>query len=233
MIACTHTQARYLLPRVIPAFRKQFPKVHLSLAEGSPAQLAGTRARRRALRMARSYRAGSALRTREYSHARRCSFAERNRQRSPRRRRACAKYPHDRAKTHRLPALRRLPAARPGRPVAGLQRRQRGRRRGLPAEHRRGHAGGGAAEPAGDHRVAVLARALPGRSGACLAAAIPGGRAGVAAPSAYFNGMQMRVCNCAGGVVRVENMTMAYWSKRYNGARRLDNGLVASARAAN
>ena len=38
VIACTHTQARHLLPRVIPAFRKQFP--HLSLAEGSPAQLA-------------------------------------------------------------------------------------------------------------------------------------------------------------------------------------------------
>jgi cell wall-associated NlpC family hydrolase len=37
----------------------------------------------------------------------------------------------------------------------------------------------------------------------------------------------------AGGVVRVENMTMAYWSKRYNGARRLDNSLIASARAAN
>jgi cell wall-associated NlpC family hydrolase len=25
----------------------------------------------------------------------------------------------------------------------------------------------------------------------------------------------------AGGVVRIENMTQAYWSKRYNGARRL------------
>ncbi|MDG9966686.1 C40 family peptidase [Achromobacter mucicolens] len=37
----------------------------------------------------------------------------------------------------------------------------------------------------------------------------------------------------AGGVVRVESMTMAYWSKRYNGARRLDNTLMASARAAN
>ena len=37
----------------------------------------------------------------------------------------------------------------------------------------------------------------------------------------------------AGGVVRVEKMTMAYWSKRYNGARRLDNTLMASARAAN
>ncbi|OZI45422.1 hypothetical protein CEK29_06260 [Bordetella genomosp. 5] len=35
----------------------------------------------------------------------------------------------------------------------------------------------------------------------------------------------------AGGVVRVENMTMAYWSKRYNGARRIDGALLASARA--
>ena len=40
VIACTHTQARYVLPRVIPAFKQQFPKVHLSLAEGSPQQLA-------------------------------------------------------------------------------------------------------------------------------------------------------------------------------------------------
>ena len=40
VIACTHAQARYLLPKVIPAFRKRFPKVHLSLAEGSPAHLA-------------------------------------------------------------------------------------------------------------------------------------------------------------------------------------------------
>lgn len=40
VIACTHTQARYLLPRVIPAFRKQFPKVHVSLAEGNPEHLA-------------------------------------------------------------------------------------------------------------------------------------------------------------------------------------------------
>ena len=39
-IACTHTQARYALPKVIPAFRKQYPKVHLSLIQGSPAQLA-------------------------------------------------------------------------------------------------------------------------------------------------------------------------------------------------
>jgi LysR family cys regulon transcriptional activator len=40
IIACTHTQARYLLPRVIPAFREKFPKVHVSLAEGNPRQLA-------------------------------------------------------------------------------------------------------------------------------------------------------------------------------------------------
>ncbi|HUH39818.1 MAG TPA: CysB family HTH-type transcriptional regulator [Castellaniella sp.] len=40
VIACTHTQARYLLPRVIPAFRKRFPKVHVSLAEGNPEHLA-------------------------------------------------------------------------------------------------------------------------------------------------------------------------------------------------
>ena len=40
VIACTHTQARYVLPKVIPAFRALFPKVHLSLAEGSPSQLA-------------------------------------------------------------------------------------------------------------------------------------------------------------------------------------------------
>jgi len=35
----------------------------------------------------------------------------------------------------------------------------------------------------------------------------------------------------AGGVVRVEDMRMAYWTKRYNGARRLDNTSVASASA--
>lgn len=33
----------------------------------------------------------------------------------------------------------------------------------------------------------------------------------------------------SGGVVRIEKMTMAYWSKRYNGARRLDGNLVAAA----
>ncbi|OZI51107.1 C40 family peptidase [Bordetella genomosp. 4] len=33
----------------------------------------------------------------------------------------------------------------------------------------------------------------------------------------------------AGGVVRIEKMTMKYWAKRYNGARRLDGNLVAAA----
>jgi len=36
-----------------------------------------------------------------------------------------------------------------------------------------------------------------------------------------------------GGVVRIERMDMAYWNKRYNGARRIDTTLVASARAQN
>lgn len=40
VIACTHAQARYILPKVIPAFRERFPKVRLSLAEGSPPHLA-------------------------------------------------------------------------------------------------------------------------------------------------------------------------------------------------
>ncbi|TEA79562.1 CysB family HTH-type transcriptional regulator [Allopusillimonas ginsengisoli] len=40
VIACTHAQARYILPKVIPAFRKRFPKVRLSLAEGNPPHLA-------------------------------------------------------------------------------------------------------------------------------------------------------------------------------------------------
>src|SRR5690554_476670 len=40
VIACTHAQARYVLPRVIPAFRERFPKVRVALAEGSPPHLA-------------------------------------------------------------------------------------------------------------------------------------------------------------------------------------------------
>lgn len=39
-IATTHTQARYALPRVIQAFRKQYPKVALHLHQGSPPQIA-------------------------------------------------------------------------------------------------------------------------------------------------------------------------------------------------
>ncbi len=40
VIACTHAQARYILPKVIPAFRERFPRVRVSLAEGSPPHLA-------------------------------------------------------------------------------------------------------------------------------------------------------------------------------------------------
>jgi LysR family cys regulon transcriptional activator len=39
-IATTHTQARYALPTVVRAFRNQFPKVRLSLQQGSPTQIA-------------------------------------------------------------------------------------------------------------------------------------------------------------------------------------------------
>lgn len=40
VIACTHAQARYILPKVIPAFCERFPKVRVSLAEGNPPHLA-------------------------------------------------------------------------------------------------------------------------------------------------------------------------------------------------
>jgi LysR family cys regulon transcriptional activator len=39
-IATTHTQARYVLPPVIRAFRRQYPNLALHLHEGSPAQIA-------------------------------------------------------------------------------------------------------------------------------------------------------------------------------------------------
>jgi LysR family cys regulon transcriptional activator len=39
VLATTHTQARYALPRVITAFKKQFPKVHLVLHEASPREI--------------------------------------------------------------------------------------------------------------------------------------------------------------------------------------------------
>ncbi|HYF58037.1 MAG TPA: CysB family HTH-type transcriptional regulator [Burkholderiaceae bacterium] len=38
-IATTHTQARYVLPPVVEAFRRRFPAVRLSLMQGSPAQI--------------------------------------------------------------------------------------------------------------------------------------------------------------------------------------------------
>jgi LysR family transcriptional regulator, cys regulon transcriptional activator len=40
VIATTHTQARYALPKVVKAFKEEFPKVHLVLHQGSPAEIA-------------------------------------------------------------------------------------------------------------------------------------------------------------------------------------------------
>jgi LysR family transcriptional regulator, cys regulon transcriptional activator len=40
VIAATHTQARYSLPNAIAEFKKRFPKVHLSILQGSPTQVA-------------------------------------------------------------------------------------------------------------------------------------------------------------------------------------------------
>jgi len=39
-IATTHTQARYMLPKVVQAFMVKFPKVRLSLLQGNPRQIA-------------------------------------------------------------------------------------------------------------------------------------------------------------------------------------------------
>jgi LysR family cys regulon transcriptional activator len=39
-IATTHTQARYALPPVVQEFRQRFPRVNLSLHQGSPTQIA-------------------------------------------------------------------------------------------------------------------------------------------------------------------------------------------------
>jgi LysR family cys regulon transcriptional activator len=39
VIATTHTQARYVLPRMIPEFVRRFPGVRLSLHQGSPTQI--------------------------------------------------------------------------------------------------------------------------------------------------------------------------------------------------
>jgi LysR family cys regulon transcriptional activator len=40
VIAATHTQARYSLPAAIAEFKKRFPKVHLSILQGNPTQVA-------------------------------------------------------------------------------------------------------------------------------------------------------------------------------------------------
>ncbi|MBS0239535.1 MAG: CysB family HTH-type transcriptional regulator [Proteobacteria bacterium] len=40
VIATTHTQARYALPRPIAAFRREFPNVHLVLHQGTPKDIA-------------------------------------------------------------------------------------------------------------------------------------------------------------------------------------------------
>lgn len=39
-IATTHTQARYVLPHIVNKFKKEFPKVHLILQQGSPIEIA-------------------------------------------------------------------------------------------------------------------------------------------------------------------------------------------------
>src|SRR4051812_1986962 len=39
-IATTHTQARYMLPKVVQGFMAKFPKVRLSLLQGNPRQIA-------------------------------------------------------------------------------------------------------------------------------------------------------------------------------------------------
>jgi len=39
-IAATHTQARYALPQVVATFKRRYPRVRLSLIQGSPSQIA-------------------------------------------------------------------------------------------------------------------------------------------------------------------------------------------------
>jgi cell wall-associated NlpC family hydrolase len=43
----------------------------------------------------------------------------------------------------------------------------------------------------------------------------------------YLGNQRFVHSSSTGGAVRVENMNMAYWRKHYNGARRLDNKLIA------
>src|SRR5215470_14098798 len=39
-VGTTHTQARYSLPKVVSEFKRRYPKVHLTMKQGSPQQLA-------------------------------------------------------------------------------------------------------------------------------------------------------------------------------------------------
>ncbi|HEY8555021.1 MAG TPA: CysB family HTH-type transcriptional regulator [Burkholderiales bacterium] len=39
-VAATHTQARYALPAVVAAFKRRYPRVHLTLLQGTPPQIA-------------------------------------------------------------------------------------------------------------------------------------------------------------------------------------------------
>ncbi len=41
VVATTHTQARYALPKIIQWFKADYPKVHLTLLQGSPSEIAG------------------------------------------------------------------------------------------------------------------------------------------------------------------------------------------------
>ncbi len=40
VLAVTHTQARYALPKVVTAFKRRYPEVHLRILQGSPGQIA-------------------------------------------------------------------------------------------------------------------------------------------------------------------------------------------------
>lgn len=40
IVATTHTQARYVLPRIVQQFKTDYPKVHLELHQGSPEEIA-------------------------------------------------------------------------------------------------------------------------------------------------------------------------------------------------
>ena len=107
-IATTHTQARYALPRVVKHFTKRYPKVRLTLHQGSPTQIselvtsAGSRYRHRD-RGNRDRSGDAALLRLEplRDHAARSSLAERQK----------AHAGGDRQNTPSLPTISPLPAA--------------------------------------------------------------------------------------------------------------------------